>query len=72
MHVAGITPLANRQTSLCAVVRDRKNGLASPSQAAQLEHHPTRQKAAGSISGQGTYPGFRFNPWAGRVWDETN
>ena len=41
----------------------------SPDRVAQsLEH----QKAAGSIQGQGTYLGCRFDPQSGQVWEATN
>ena len=32
-----------------------------------LEHHPVDQKVAGSIPGQGMYPGCDFDPWSGHV-----
>ena len=32
-----------------------------------LEHHPVHQKVAGSIPGQGTYPGCGFDPLSGSL-----
>ena len=32
-----------------------------------LERHPIHQKAAGSISSQGTYLGCGFDPWSGHI-----
>lgn len=37
-----------------------------------LEHDPIHHKVAGSISHQGTYPGFEFNPWSGSMLEATN
>ncbi|KAF6125283.1 hypothetical protein HJG60_009802 [Phyllostomus discolor] len=30
------------------------------------------QKIVGTIPGQGTYPGFRFSPWLGHIWEAAN
>ena len=37
-----------------------------------LEHCPVHQKFAVSIPGQGTYLGWGFNPWSGRMREPTD
>ena len=37
-----------------------------------LEYHPIHQKSADLIPSQGTYLGYRFNPWSGCIWEATD
>ena len=37
-----------------------------------LEHRPIHQNVAGSICGQGTYPGCGFDPQSGHIREATN
>ena len=37
-----------------------------------LERCPVYQKSVGSVPGQGTYLGCRFNPWSQRVRETTS
>lgn len=42
--------------------------MASPGQCGLVECHALHQKVAGSIPGQGMYPGFKFYMWEAAIW----
>ena len=50
----------------------RDGGLALAGLRSWLEHHLMHQSVVGSIPGQDTHPGCRFNSWSECVWEATN
>lgn len=56
--------LESQQKFKHLLFKEEKGG---PGQGARLERRPLHQKVAGSVSNQGTYPGFRHHPRSGHV-----